>query len=139
MSLHQYKFSKKDYHKQDFFQKAPVTNLYANRAESHEKFKTELCRNLESGFCEFGDKCFFAHSLSELRNKSTFITLKHLKCKSFFESGYCLSGAKCQYSHKEIFPETAESSPITSSKTSRKASGDTRIVQFIDLETRPYN
>jgi hypothetical protein len=106
----------------------------SNHSESHEKYKTELCRNLESGFCEYGDKCFYAHSLEELRDKSSTV-LKQVKCKSFFEFGYCLLGHRCQFSHKDT-PDTAESSPNTSKKTSRKASGEGRVPRFIDMEAR---
>lgn len=131
---------KNDLHPLDKFLKQSTKNFCNIRSESQVKYKTELCRNWESGFCEFGDKCYFAHSLGEIRDKSQVSSLKHLKCKIFFELGYCLHGSKCQYSHKDVFPETAESSPSVSNKTSRKASRDiVRAPNFIDLETRRYN
>ena len=125
----------------DKYLKQSPKSLSSLRSELQVKYKTELCRNWQSGFCEFGDKCFFAHSLEEIRDKVQLsFGLKQMKCKSFFELGYCLVGSKCQYSHKDVFPETAESSPSASNRTSRKASRDlVRAPRFVDLETRSYN
>lgn len=107
------------------------------KQDPQTKFKTELCRNLEAGFCEFGDKCFFAHSLEELRDRSCPIIVKHVKCKSFFEMGYCIGGNKCQFSHRDISPETAANSPNVSKNASRKCSEDAyKIPVFIDFECR---
>ena len=110
---------------------------YSQRYETQVKYKTEFCRNLQSGFCEFGEKCFFAHSQEELREKSYQTSLKTIKCRSFFELGYCINGTKCQYNHRDHSPETAENSPNNSKKASRKGSEDThRRSVFIDLELR---
>ncbi|OMJ66704.1 hypothetical protein SteCoe_36364 [Stentor coeruleus] len=110
------------------------------RQESQSKFKTELCRNLESGFCEFGDKCFFAHSIEELRDKSYLTVQKHAKCKSFFEIGYCIMGRKCEFSHRDYSPETAANSPNISKRASRKCSEDTHKPQlFTDFESRRFH
>ena len=107
------------------------------KQEHQNKFKTEFCRNLEAGFCEFGDKCFFAHSLEELREKNNQGVFKHIKCKNFLELKYCLSGYKCQYSHREISPEIISNSPYASTKASRKGSDDcNRASIFVDFECR---
>ena len=109
------------------------------RPETQSKFKTEFCRNLEAGFCEFGDKCFFAHSIEELRDRSYIGALKVMKCKDFFELGYCINGHNCQSRHREISPDTATNSPDESKKTSRKGSEDThKHPIFIDLECRSF-
>lgn len=110
---------------------------YTIRQDNQTKYKTELCRNLESGFCEFGEKCFFAHCLEELRGKNAVVCAKIAKCKEFFELGYCINGSRCQYNHRDNSPETAENSPNASKKASRKGSEDThKLPIFIDLESR---
>ncbi|OMJ64994.1 hypothetical protein SteCoe_40036 [Stentor coeruleus] len=38
--------------------------------EYNEKYKTELCRNWQNGFCSFNGKCVFAHGKEELREKN---------------------------------------------------------------------
>jgi hypothetical protein len=124
----------KGYH--SVYKTEPKNSVYLKQ-DPQVKFKTEFCRNLESGVCEFGDKCFFAHSIEELRNKNSIGTLKHTKCKNFFEFGYCICGPQCQYSHRDKSPETAANSPSTSIKPSRKGSEDRhKIPIFIDLEYR---
>ena len=47
------------------------------KQEHQNKFKTEFCRNLEAGFCEFGDKCFFA----DCNRASIFVDFE---CRSLF-------------------------------------------------------
>ena len=66
--------------------------------ESKQKYKTELCRNWDQGFCEFGDRCAFAHGTQELRAKPA--GEKQPLCKQFCEYGYCISGTRCQFSHE---------------------------------------
>lgn len=137
MSQGSFKLPRKDYLKPSIGQKAINKDQVPSKPESQMKFKTEFCRNLEAGFCEFGDKCFFAHTLEELREKTHSSTLRHVKCKNYFESGYCMSGSKCQFSHREISPETATNSPNGSGNPSRKGSGEMhRSHLFIDLESR---
>ena len=137
MSQGPFKLPRRDYLKPEIGQKAINKDQIPSKHESQMKFKTEFCRNLEAGFCEFGDKCFFAHTLEELREKNHMNSLKHIKCKNFFELGYCMSGSKCQFCHREISPETATNSPNVSGKPSRKGSGEMlRSQLFIDLESR---
>ncbi len=65
-------------------------------------YKTELCHNWEIGFCEFGDKCAFAHGKAELRKpqqKSN--KYKTKRCKQFHSLGYCVYGPRCQFIHEE--------------------------------------
>ena len=121
----------------DIALKTGIKEIGSIRQEGQNKIKTELCRNLEAGFCEFGDKCFFAHSIEELRDKSRAAACKLVKCKNFFELGYCLNGHKCQYRHRESSPDTAANSPNVSAKASRKGSEDTHKVPFfLDFEFR---
>ena len=64
--------------------------------ESRQKYKTELCRNWQTGYCEFGPRCSFAHGASELRPKTEGPTA----CRQFAEYGYCLAGTRCQFTHE---------------------------------------
>ena len=101
--------------------------------ESEARIKTELCRNWESGTCEYGDKCNFAHGLHELRDKLVTKSVRE-KCENYFKHGYCISGSKCLFSHNED-----GSSSIR--KTSPQPNQQDKIFQvnppiFIDLETR---
>ena len=65
----------------DFVYKSTGRETYTTRQDTQSKYKTEFCRNLESGFCEFGANCFFAHSLEEIRDKSGAKSIKKEKCK----------------------------------------------------------
>ena len=80
------------------------------RGDSETKIKTEICRNWETGSCEYGEKCFFAHGVKELREKTSVKALKLQKCESYFKFGYCINGNKCQYRHTEDFADGASNS-----------------------------
>ena len=84
-------------------------------------YKTELCRNWESGSCEFGDKCTFAHGREELRRPAQkSLKYKTKKCKQFHSLGYCLYGLRCQFIHTQ---EPCGKEPPTAA-SSRKNSID---------------
>lgn len=74
---------------------------YQTTTDFQAKYKTVLCKNWEAGFCEFGDKCVFAHGQNELRDRSNFVNYKSEKCKKFYGKGYCTYGPKCQFKHRE--------------------------------------
>ncbi|OMJ79527.1 hypothetical protein SteCoe_20456 [Stentor coeruleus] len=138
MKSHCMKSVKKDYCKSYNLEfKGLTKDIGISKQESQTKFKTELCRNLKAGFCEFGDKCFFAHNIEELKDKLCLPNIKPVKCKSFSEMGYCISGNKCQFNHRDMSSETASNSPNMSKRASRKCSEDThKIPVFIDFECR---
>ena len=102
------------------------------------KYKTEICKGWEKGFCEFGDKCAFAHGTDELRDKNPNVcNYKTKKCKQFFELGVCMYGSRCQFLHTDA--NTAPSTPETSARPSRKSSGDegsSRLPVFLALSAR---
>ncbi|CAG9333694.1 unnamed protein product [Blepharisma stoltei] len=103
------------------------------------RFKTEICRNWENGFCEFGEKCTFAHGQDELRSKEGLPIKQSKACKQYFELGYCLLGSKCASEHADDSDKTASSSPSNSTVASRKSSVDSScqcMPLFIDLECR---
>lgn len=99
------------------------------------KYKTEICKGWEKGFCEYGEKCAFAHGPEELRAKTALFSYKTKKCKQFFETGCCMYGKKCQFLHHEC--ATAASTPEAG--PSRKGSHDyssPRLPVFISLTAR---
>src|SRR4051812_16058559 len=57
------------------------------------RFKTDICRNWQNGFCEFGENCAFAHGMVELKSSPSTPEKPSKLCKQFFESGYCISGS----------------------------------------------
>lgn len=114
-------------------------------ADFHMKYKTEICRNWESGYCEFGDRCAFAHGYDELRQKTHITTnYKTRPCKQFYELGYCMYGKRCQFKHKEDSDDsdtrTASNSPPHSVKNSRDSSVESsskrRLPIFVVLEQK---
>ena len=68
------------------------------KKKSGTRYKTEICKKWEAGFCEFGGNCAFAHGIQEMRGKYFY---KTKKCKQFFENGCCMFGNKCIFQHLE--------------------------------------
>ncbi len=66
------------------------------------KYRTELCKYYECyGYCQYGDKCAYAHGVENLRSKVTNTTAyRTKKCTQFFEQGYCPYGSRCQFAHQ---------------------------------------
>ena len=73
-----------------------MNNLAEYKKKNTIRYKTEICKKWESGFCEFGDKCAFAHGSQDIRGKSCY---KTKKCRQFFENGFCMFGNKCLFQH----------------------------------------
>ncbi|KAA6387895.1 MAG: hypothetical protein EZS28_016578, partial [Streblomastix strix] len=71
------------------------------RAEISARYKTELCRNfMESKFCPYGDRCEFAHGLSELRSLGKGPKRKIAECRAFHEGDIiCYYGQRCRFAH----------------------------------------
>ena len=56
-----------------------------------------MCRNyLETGICNFGDGCPFAHGQLDLSKNSCY---KTALCRHFSTHGSCPMGKACQFSH----------------------------------------
>ncbi|CAG9332503.1 unnamed protein product [Blepharisma stoltei] len=115
----------------------------STKADFQTKFKSEICKNWENGYCEFGSECAFAHGESELRDKPQAKNYKTQRCKQFHELGYCIYGSRCQFIHRDLSPDTADNSPVGSRVSSRKGSFDAskdsskkRLPIFVDLERR---
>lgn len=120
-----------------------TTKPSSNEQDFRVKYKTEVCRNWEAGFCEFGERCAFAHGYQELRQKQYLANnYKTKPCKQFFELGYCMYGTRCQFKHRDF----SERSPISTASSSPRASkladidesneGKRRLRIFQDLEKR---
>ena len=66
------------------------------------KYKTEPCKNYSlSGYCNYGDKCQFAHGNCEINPVFCGGLYKTKKCKNFWKKGFCLYGIRCQFLHSE--------------------------------------
>ncbi|CAG9323050.1 unnamed protein product [Blepharisma stoltei] len=108
--------------------------LYEN--EFMTKYKTELCKKWMAGFCEFGEKCAFAHGNEQLRQiNSISDSSKIKKCAKFFELGYCLLLHKCPFRHERYPLDTESSTPTESRRTSEDFSSLPSQF-FVDCESR---
>jgi len=64
------------------------------------KFKTEMCKNWEAGYCPYGDeKCSFAHGKAQLMQKSNLPSNYKTKQCENFKKGTCKYGSRCQFLH----------------------------------------
>jgi hypothetical protein len=65
------------------------------------KYKTEMCRNwIESGSCNYGRKCNFAHGKEDLQQKLPCNTkYKSKLCVPFHDVGVCSYGHRCLFVH----------------------------------------
>jgi hypothetical protein len=69
--------------------------------EYKNKYKTEVCKYwADSGYCEFGDQCAFAHGGLDIRQKATVASnYKTKQCVQYHENGLCPYGVRCQFLH----------------------------------------
>lgn len=63
-------------------------------------YKTELCESfVTTGKCRYGNKCQFAHGLSELKLKDVTNNYRTKHCSSWIKYGYCKYGNRCLFKH----------------------------------------
>ncbi|CCF56874.1 hypothetical protein KAFR_0B05780 [Kazachstania africana CBS 2517] len=63
-------------------------------------FKTELCESFTTkGFCKYGNKCQFAHGLTELKFKQRSNNFRTRPCINWQKLGYCPYGKRCCFKH----------------------------------------
>ena len=75
---------------------------FEEERKNDPKYKTELCKKfMETNFCEYGNKCRFAHGYNELVVKKQINHYKQKLCNSFFNKGYCPYGSRCNFKHDE--------------------------------------
>ena len=87
--------------------------------QNPQKYKTILCKHFSSSKgCSFGDKCNFAHGVSDIRSSNGFSpqqslpqnnlqnkkglnaqNYKIVKCKYFEKDGSCRYGSLCTFAH----------------------------------------
>jgi len=60
--------------------------------------KTKFCRNVQQqGWCKYGEKCDFAHTVAELRIRPDY--KKSKLCAYFAAKGRCKAGDRCRFAH----------------------------------------
>lgn len=62
--------------------------------------KTKLCPNIKQGHCIKGDRCNFAHTADELRNRPNLHKTK--MCPNIQKKGGCEFGDSCNFAHSEL-------------------------------------
>lgn len=83
----------------------PKCNTQANQSG---RYKTELCRQWEElGFCEYADRCLFAHGEEEIKPlPNRHPKYKTEKCVAFHEQGFCSFGPRCSFIHTKPDPKS---------------------------------
>jgi hypothetical protein len=72
-------------------------------------YKTEICRSHHDlGYCEYEDKCQFAHGVEQLRPRKFSPKYKTQLCKNYHKFGNCRFGSRCQFIHDEQRIQVAE-------------------------------
>ena len=101
------------------------------RSDQENRVKKEICKYWESGKCDYGDKCLYAHGVSQIGEKQG-IKIQQERCENYNKFGYCFSGSKCQFSHsqKEKKVELSNNFDLVSKPAKIPAP------LFIDLESR---
>ena len=67
------------------------TSIYDTKQMNRNCYKSRMCElYLNSGSCEYGNRCMYAHSPEELRRPI---------CVFFKNGGFCKKGDACDYSH----------------------------------------
>ena len=73
-----------------------------------DNMKTVMCKNwLDTGSCNYGDKCSYAHGEDEIRSSKEKKIIaqnplyKTTLCKMFAEGDYCELAENCHFAHGE--------------------------------------
>lgn len=75
---------------------------YKNNQFIAQNYKTEICRShRQTGTCEYGKACQFAHGIHELRPRHYGLKYKTQECKNYHSEGYCRFGSRCKFIHDE--------------------------------------
>lgn len=114
-----------------------IGSTNANAKVNTSRYKTEMCRPFqENGSCKYGEKCQFAHGLSELRTVSRHPKYKTDMCRTYHASGFCPYGPRCHFVHNleeagvkqlpvnVVLRPGQSSSPTTSSSSSNNTNNE---------------
>ena len=75
---------------------------FEEEKKNDPKYKTELCKSfMENHFCQYGNKCRYAHGKDDLVIKEKINNYKRKLCKSFFKEGFCTYGIRCNFQHDQ--------------------------------------
>lgn len=75
--------------------------------QAQTKRKLELCKSYsETGYCVYGDSCFFAHGVDELVMYQP--TLRKKMCRNYHQHRYCKFGSRCNFVHDPKHSETSK-------------------------------
>ena len=73
------------------------------RPNKPAKHKTELCKTYSLlGYCNYGEKCRFAHGAEDLVRGGPHQGSKSRKCNGFWRKGSCCYGVRCQFGHARL-------------------------------------
>lgn len=88
---------------QTLFSKVNNTFTFTfNSNQNKNKLKSELCIDyINTRKCKFGEKCFFAHGLENLKNNKKTTIKSMAECRSYKEIGFCPYGKDCGLIHKD--------------------------------------
>lgn len=86
-----------------------VTTDHNRRRADNDRYKTEFCKTYrQQGKCRYGEKCLFAHGLSELRVRNRPYKYKTERCQSWWSLDAsnnpvcrCGYGERCRFIHDE--------------------------------------
>jgi len=62
--------------------------IHSKETNRNEKYKTVLCTYwLEDNWCNYGDKCFYAHGKHELRSRKEVDSYRMYPCLNWVSTG----------------------------------------------------
>lgn len=87
--------------------------------------KTEICRNWENGYCQYGSKCTFAHGRHELQERLDIPqNYKTKLCEKFHgPQHHCSYGQRCTFVHSRPPPASQSSQSMNNGRGSGSRSG----------------
>ncbi|KAJ1552494.1 hypothetical protein HK405_011137, partial [Cladochytrium tenue] len=99
--------------------------------------KTELCSAwLETGTCEFGAECDFAHSTAELRPVTRHPSWRTKPCNKFWTQGSCPYGNRCAFIHS-LEPGHLDATTVTTLVTLATTATSTTVPAPPTTRPRP--
>jgi hypothetical protein len=75
-----------------------IIRYNALKIDTYFTYKTEFCTKTH---CPYGNFCFYAHQISELKEKPFNKDYRTVFCKNF-QNGYCPYGLRCKFKHEYL-------------------------------------